>query len=186
MKILILLLAVTTASTNFKSCSKNKIEKCNTDENAIIWDAKKKLKWEDFQGIAERDSKYGAISSVRLQLHYKLKDGYLKGFTVCCLFFKNESWTTDNREYGLSHEQKHFDIGEIQARILRKELASINKRIEYINYKIIDSIVNNAYIKLKDMQTEYDEQTSHSLYYDGQEKWDAKIQVMLDSLKEYK
>lgn len=184
MKVLILILSLLNVTTEFKSC--NKYKSCATDDNVIVWNKTKKLAWIDFNGEKIIDSKFVAVSYITLKLDYQLKDNYLNKFKVCCLFFKNDSWTIDSTGYGLNHEQKHFDIGEINARLLRQELIDINKEKKYVTSKIIDSIFNSSFVKLRIMQTEYDNQTGLSLYYDGQEKWDAKIQVMLDSLKEYR
>lgn len=145
MKFMILLLTVTTASANFKSCSKDKIEKCNTDENILVWDSKKKLIWKDFNGMPEKDSKYAAKSAITLKADYTIKKDILTKFNVCCLFFKNKAWATITKEYNLNHEQKHFDIGEIHARLLRRELTNFGKEKKYATTKIIDSIYRIFY-----------------------------------------
>ncbi|MBK7885184.1 MAG: hypothetical protein IPJ81_16380 [Chitinophagaceae bacterium] len=88
MKFLILLLTVTTTSANFKSCSKDKIEKCKSDENIIVWSEKNKLTWKDFIGKIKTDSKYAAESAITLKLNYNLKNDFLAKFNACCLFFK--------------------------------------------------------------------------------------------------
>jgi hypothetical protein len=184
MKFLILLMAITNIATRYESCSKN--TKGIGNDNILVWSYKRKLVWKDFIGKKEPNSKYAAVSAITLKLDYTLKDYFFDKFNVYCLFFKNDSWALDSTDYGLNHEQKHFDVGEVQARLLRKELISINKKIKIITPKIMDSIYKIVYKNMDNMQTEYDEQTGRSLYYDGQEKWDAKIQSMLDSLKEYK
>lgn len=66
------------------------------------------------------------------------------------------------------HEEGHFDIGEIFARRLRKDLSATLRRTPVISPRRIDSIVHVHSKALDDMQKLYDNETNHSLVFDEQ------------------
>jgi hypothetical protein len=162
-------------------------KKCNTSKNDfIIWTNSRKLKREDFEGTKPDSSNASAGAAIRLRLNYVIK-GMSTSFDVRCLFFKKESWYvySDTRRLILLHEQGHFDIGEIVARNLRKDLSEAVKKTPVISPRRIDSISRVHTKALVDMQDLYDNETNHSLIIDEQERWNQQIRKMLDSLDTY-
>ena len=95
----------------------------------IIWTSSRKLMRKDFEGTKPDSSNASAGASIRLRLNYVIK-GMSTSFDARCLFFKKESWYvySDTRRLILLHEQGHFDIGEIVARKLRKDLSESVKK----------------------------------------------------------
>jgi len=159
-------------------------KKCNNSKNDfIIWTSSRKLMRKDFEGTKPDSSNASAGASIRLRLNYVIK-GMSTSFDARCLFFKKESWYvySDTRRLILLHEQGHFDIGEIVARKLRKDLSEAVKKTSVISPRRIDSIYHIHAKVLDDMQGLYDAETNHSLIIDEQERWNLKIRQMLDSL----
>jgi hypothetical protein len=163
------------------------LKNCNSSKNdVIIWTDSKKLMREDFKGTKPDNSNASAGASVKLRLNYAIKA--TTSFDVRCVFFKKESWYvySGTRRIILLHEQGHFDIGEIFARKLRKDLAEVLKKTPIISPRRIDSIYHVHAKALDDMQILYDSETDHSLIFDKQERWNLEIRKMLDSLSTYR
>ena len=108
--------------------------------------------------------------------------------TIKCRFNKSLSWGRIKNDYILNHEQGHFDIAEIHARILHKAL------VEYsFNSKTVQNDVTKIYNDVMQehtrLQQSYDQQTNHSLDTARQAVWDRRIDSLLkelDKFSEYK
>ena len=87
-------------------------------------------------------------------------------------------------DYILQHEQGHFDITELFARKLAKEL----KEYKFNPRKYQDD-VSKIYKKLMDekeeYQNKYDKETDFSRNKEQQAEWLEKIKDELDELDEY-
>ncbi len=171
------------------ACSVNNQEKIVND-SVIYWDKQTKLIWGDFQGVpSEHDlTTYGieamAASAVEIGYYSILSDGKID-IKVYCRFVKNKSWTTDTTSKNLlAHEQLHFDIGELFARKIRKEICLLKKEgvKEYDVYK--QKI--NGLLKVRDLtDVEYDKKTLNGAIDFVQEQWNKKIAKEIKELKEY-
>jgi hypothetical protein len=163
------------------------LKKCNNSkQDFIIWTSSKKLTREDFEGTKPDSSNASAGASVKLRVNYIIKETSTS-FDVRCVFFKKESWLvySDPGEHILLHEQGHFDIGEIFARKLRKDLSEAVKHTPIISPKKLDSIYKAHAKALDGIQLLYDDETNHSSIIDKQERWNLKIRKTLDSLNTY-
>lgn len=96
---------------------------------------------------------------------------------------KNQSWVRKESQTPelLIHEQYHFNLSEVIARKIRREMSNIHT---------IDAIalqeIYTKWIEIsKDEQAQYDKETSHNKINSEQIKWQIKIDNELDSLKEY-
>ena len=84
-------------------------------------------------------------------------------------------------EAGLIHEKYHFNIVELYARKIRKDLQEKKVFIESNNFQTyVDSVWNQVEV----MQSKYDS-SNFSRISDEQIKWQEKIDLQLDSLKNY-
>jgi len=107
---------------------------------------------------------------------------------ICAVFFEKNSWVNKlyANEYLLNHEQRHFDIFEIGARLIRREL--VNKTYASFSafWKDADNLVYKVRKEFVITTTAlYDKETNHSANLQQQNIWDQKIQIGLDSLSEY-
>lgn len=84
----------------------------------------------------------------------------------------------------LRHEQGHFDITEIHARMLRKALSQLEDPCK--DKKKIESLIDEQNNALQAEQKEYDDKTNHGLNADEQEEWEKKIKQRLKDLEKYK
>src|SRR5215470_809137 len=91
------------------------------NEQFIEWSSAKRLTWEDYLAKPSSSSDAAAITSTALGVEYHLKNNTLS-YIITCRFSKTNSWGRHKTDYILQHEQGHFDITELFARKLAKEL----------------------------------------------------------------
>lgn len=144
--------------------------KNNSDK--IIWNPTYKLKWEDFQSTPDTPDTFAAISFVTIDCFYSHEN---KKYYANAIFLKNLSWSKEKFRNSniLKHEQKHFDITEIYARLLLLSLKNVGVKNTYRH--IYDSITT----EMRNMQKQYDRETDCSRNYEQQKIWNRKIEKML-------
>ena len=180
-------------ANNFSSCERlwaniYYVENVKRFENEIIWSQDRKLTWADFKGkpdqkvypeaVAVTNSGFGFESGINL-----FKDDNV---FVQAVFYNHGSWVLQEgrTDYVLKHEQIHFDITEIYARMLRKALTDAN--VTSNNYSKALSIFNDIKMKWEERQEYYDYQTKHGTKLETQEKWEAIIEIELAKFDLYK
>ena len=147
------------------------------NEESIQWSANKKLDWDDYLAKPSSTSDAAAITSTSIGIEYHVKNNVFT-YAVTCLFSKTRSWGRDKTDYILQHEQGHFDITEIFARKLAKELSDY--KFDPENY---EHEVNNIYKRIMDekekYQDLYDLETDFSRNKEKQAEWLEKIRAEL-------
>ncbi|WP_228420345.1 DUF922 domain-containing protein [Chryseobacterium sp. 5_R23647] len=103
------------------------------------------------------------------------------------IFIEDKSWKDDKKisDYSLLHEQKHFDIAEIFARKLRREVSEkIISSADYIEsfYKIYNKITK----EYNNFQSLYDQDTKNGTNKAKQKEYNSIIINELELLKDYK
>jgi predicted secreted Zn-dependent protease len=149
------------------------------------WSGTDKLKWSDFKGSIPLDqikSSTKAVCPHRLSAHPSREKGILN-YRVKLVFQKNRAWTRDTSKYLLAHEQLHFDVGELYARKLRRAIKEVRLREPTVkNYQaVIEALISEENVK----QDEYDDETVHGVIIENQRKWEKRIPIELEQLKEY-
>ncbi len=149
---------------------------------------KSKLDWSDFRGKPDENSTFD--SAVNTGITYQWSYGKDKGdielnYQVDSFCYPSMSWVKRGQmsDYLLVHEQLHFDISELHARIMRKRLkdykAGKNIRRDLNKmYKLVERMRIN-------MQERYDEETDHSKNKVNQKKWEKKIQTLMWYYRDY-
>jgi len=127
-------------------------------ESEIIWNKNRKLEIEDFKGpIAKRPFTAGTSSSFRYRIDgrpafpkkYKL---FVETYFDCYLsYFKHTDFDSDV----LDHEQVHFDIAELYARIFLERVKSESKDLNQFLAKL-ESILKEVGREMQLKQEEYD------------------------------
>ena len=151
--------------------------------DSLEWSPSRKLTWADFRAEPVRNSETVASTNTSLGVDFHLRNNKLE-FTIHCLFTKSKSWGMVKTDYVLQHEQGHFDIAEVFARKLFKQLGEyqFNSR----SYKAdLDKIYNNIVKEKTAMQDQYDRETDHSRIREKQLEWLKKIDDMLEAYKDY-
>ena len=155
---------------------------CFSQSDMIHWNNQYKLKWTDFAATAETSLDAAALTAATISYKSYYVNDSLK-FKVDCYFTRSKSWTKDNNDTLLKHEQGHFDITEIFARKLRKELSEIPEA--KVSSNAIDRIFKNIMAEKKRMQNLYDSETNSSLNRSEQSRWEQLISDELKKLGKY-
>jgi hypothetical protein len=153
------------------------------NEELLAWNPVNKLTWADYKAQPDPRSDAAATTTTYLGIEYNInRDGF--SYKISCRFSKNRSWGLHKTDYILSHEQGHFDIAEIFARKLHKELSEyqFNKRTYQQDLKKIYEMVMR---EKEETQEQYDRETNHSIDRKKQGEWLVKIQDMLANYGNY-
>lgn len=155
----------------------------------ITWTEDRKLSWEDFKGTPKGWDDYVASTSSGISFVYSV--GVAQGelhlnYTVNSNFYPYSSWFVPEHasDYILRHEQTHFDISELHARIFRKRLAetefSMNPKEKLDDmYAVIEE-------ERRVMQKRYDNDTDHSQIPAAEERWVAWVTEQLEAYARWK
>jgi len=150
-----------------------------SDSININWAANYKLTWNDFKGNAKTQKTDESVAITHTRIKVATEESEKKTtFVVTCIFDKQNSWTTVGDAYILNHEQIHFDIAEIYARILRKKLSMINKKAQNIEAKV-NELHQLTFNDCNKFQVQYDTETNHSKNKMKQQIWNEKVRKLL-------
>lgn len=159
-------------------------------EKEIEWTANRKLTWEDFKGVPKSISN----SNVAAQTYcgFGFQTNYVTVLTkakifVATTFTCNLSWVRpDQKDRAdiLEHEQGHFDLCEVYARHLRKQLQE--KKLTVFNLNTDANIIfKNVYALYLDRQELYEKETNYGLDKEQQTEWRRKINNELSELSSF-
>ena len=152
------------------------------NEDYIPWNDDRKLSWDDFKMASPSNTRDAALTTTFIGFSFSRNREGIK-FDIECKFQKSRSWVRVNNEYILKHEQGHFDIAEIFARKLNKEVTTFLAKSK--QHEELNKIYTKVMTEKRDMQELYDDETNHSILKGKQAAWDKKIEDMLEELKEY-
>jgi hypothetical protein len=149
---------------------------CQAQSTEIKWAKNSRLGWNDFQGRIESTSDHAA----KTFSGFKYSASVLKrtnsteiDFVVYAYFIKDLSWSHSDKRSNtlLGHEQGHFDIAELYARLLRKALAEYPYP-KNLDDNVFDDIFNSYQHQRDSVQATYDKDTNHSRFKEGQMLWE--------------
>jgi hypothetical protein len=150
----------------------------------LAWSESRRLNWNDFAGSPDTHDPLHAITSTNIDMKAKCVGGKFK-FEVKSVFLVDESWSKNkNSTPLLLHEQLHFDLTEIYARQIRKELNELKDACGADNAQI-NLIVNRIFDEWKQEQDRYDEEVNHGLNKEAQQKWVNLISMRLNETVAY-
>ncbi|MCU7613560.1 DUF922 domain-containing Zn-dependent protease [Chryseobacterium sp. GMJ5] len=156
----------------------------------IIWKSDLKLTWANFKSKTNNMNGSNVVAYTHCGWEYSvLTSSDMKApvkIEFETIFNEDKSWKDDKRinDYILLHEQKHFDIAELHARKLRKEVAE--KVITNADYKkYFKDIYNKISEEYRNFQVSYDRETDHGMNKEKQNQYNILITEELEKLKNY-
>jgi len=153
------------------------------NEDYIPWNIERKLSWEDFLAPSPANTSDAALTTTYVGFSFsKTRD--VISYKIECKFQKSRSWGRVKTDYILKHEQGHFDIAEIFARKLNKEIKEYLAKSN--NHEGMNPIYSKLMQEKRDMQSLYDSESNHSINKTKQAEWNEKIEDLLDELESYK
>jgi hypothetical protein len=154
-----------------------------SDDNFKDWSYEQRLVWDDFKGAPVRNSDAAALTATHLGFSYSFSKGQIS-YEIICRFDKKKSWGLVKNDWILGHEQGHFDIAEIFARELNKEVSDY-KFNKNTFQKDLDEIYREVMADKEAYQLKYDEETNFSRHKKNQEEWLKRIAKDLEELAPY-
>ncbi|WP_179346081.1 DUF922 domain-containing protein [Winogradskyella ursingii] len=162
-----------------------------SNEEPMLWTESKKLDWSDFKSAPNPNSDAVALTASGITFGFSIKTtnrNRVVDFTatVESHFYPNKSWYVESMadDYILAHEQLHFDITELYARMFREKLSKLkpNQNIKG-QLKRLHNSINEA---LDKTQKRYDFESNHSMNPEMQKKWELFIELELKKLDNFK
>lgn len=154
-------------------------------DGKIFWDESNSLNWNLFQvkKIAAGDNAAQSNIGIATSCEYNAKGGTI---TVRATFNRSNSWVRNDclNGYILNHEQRHFDISELFARKLRKQLSETSMTARNFS-SVYNNLYNSIVAEHNDYQDLYDAQSEHSIDEEEQTNWNNKIDAELAELQDY-
>ena len=151
-------------------------------DSTKCWDAHNKLSWLDFKGKIDKKSMFAAVCPSEIVVYPVSKNDSTREYKVKVIFKRYEAWAKNTTQYTLAHEQLHFDITELYARKVRKV---IREKYKGRYNDEFGSIIKGLIAELDQSEEDYDKETIHGAFIEGQQKWAKKIFAELDTLKGY-
>ncbi len=151
----------------------------------VAWSSTRKLNWEDFRATPESDNPHHALTAANLAVDARCKDNKFY-YEVKCVFLPGESWSKNKRsEKLLAHEQLHFDLTEVHARLLRKQLNTLGNSCSNLKTNL-NTTVGEAFKAWKAEQSQFDKLSRHGLEAETQQQWTESIAQRLKELDAWK
>lgn len=154
----------------------------------LTWSAERRLTMADFQARAPLGNPLASSTSSNIKADAACKD-YVFSSTVAATFDPSTSWMRNPQKASealLRHEQLHFDITEVYARIMRQKLQLFAARA---NCEKLQPAFNNTtklvYADWDREQNRYDQETNHGLNAVRQAAWEKQTAAKLDLLKPF-
>lgn len=160
-------------------------------EKEIEWSPARKFNWSDFKGMSSTSRNIGE-STAATYCEIGFRTNYVTIFTkmksfVTTSFFCDSSWVKPeglNSENLLLHEQTHFDLAELYARQLHKELSE--KKYTFLNsIKEANEIYYQVYHNYYRRQRRFDDETDHGRNSAKEKKWEETVRKELSNLNTF-
>ena len=152
----------------------------------IVWSATRPLTWADFKGKPTPADPNAALTSATIDAQIGCKD-YVFAADVRAVYVPAESWVRDAKKASpalLRHEQLHFDITELHARMMRQKISIIKFDCEHLQ-PAFRNLSNAAFSAWKREEARYDGETNNGLNEVKQKFWEAQVQQRLGLLDKF-
>lgn len=157
------------------------------ERGAKPWVAGRPLTWSEFQAEPVGDSESAARLTSGVFYASECRSGVFT-FGVAAGFVPGQSWVQRNiaahRELGaatLAHEQAHFDLSELQARLLRRALSEAEHPCPGLRTTVA-ALVDSYLKEERRLQARYDRETRHGTDPTRQREWELLVKARLESL----
>ena len=155
---------------------------------SIEWSATRLLTPADFQAHAPAGEPLAALSSTDIRAGAACRDYVFSG-SVKATFDPTTSWLRDAKNVSaalLRHEQLHFDLTEIHARLLRQKMVAFQAKADCEKLQpAFDNLTKPMYTVWNREENRYDQETNHGLNAVRQAYWEKQVQLRLEQLKAF-
>ncbi len=162
----------------------------NGDATEFSWSDTYKLTWNDFQGAPDQNSEAVAVTASGITFNYSIKKTKTKVLSFKTMikahFYPEHSWCKESEvdDHVLSHEQLHFDITELHARLFREKVDALRPSQNVA--ETLQDYHKTINENLENMQNKYDSESNYSIDKEGQAIWQSYVEKELKRLSKYK
>jgi len=154
----------------------------NNDPDTVFYAQNRPLTWKDFRGQPQPGRFAAAVLPGFAFTGYKeISNGiiYLT-LTVKVYMVRDGSWVREGarNDYGLNHEQKHFDLVKIIAERFKQNILKEKITVEDYN-NIISAQYFETLREISWEQKQYDDESGHGVDVAAQERWNHRIEEEL-------
>ncbi|MBN7816312.1 hypothetical protein [Algoriphagus pacificus] len=145
--------------------------------DTIFYNPNIPLNWEYFKDRPDPLSKFNATitCSFSVEGNAQLNDGIIQqNIFIKAFMLPNQSWVKNPDDYGINHEQKHFDLLKVIVDRLIYRLNNTELELEFFEAKI-NEMYFDAYREMNRIQELYDTQTQNGMDAEQQQKWNFLI-----------
>ena len=154
----------------------------------IVWSASRPLTMADYLGRPGVGDQLASSTSSNINANAACRDFVFTG-TAQATFDPNTSWFREPKKASpalLRHEQLHFDITELYARIMRQKLAAFAPKANCLKLQpAFNNLTKGVYAEWDREQNRYDQDSNHGLNAARQEFWEKQTQQKLEALKAF-
>jgi hypothetical protein len=156
-------------------------------KNKILWDENHPLIWKDFKGPVNKKSSYNAVTTSGVYYQADPVSENEISVNVYTCFDPKKSWKKKKNMNDdlLKHEQNHFDLSEVYARLLRKKLSGLEPNTAKNIYTTIKQEFSQKNKEIKTISQQYDKETDHGGKKEQQDMWNNKVKALLAETKDY-
>jgi hypothetical protein len=156
----------------------------NDSKDVIAWNEYYHLTWDDFLGQPSSES----IGDAGTAVNIKAKPYFIKNqimYDVDAFFNRRQSWKRERSDALLRHEQLHFDIAELYARMIRKKVVELQER-GINDIKVYNAAIKTLLEESNEADQRYDLETLHGALSKKQAYWELRVKEQLAGMKDYK
>ena len=161
-----------------------------SEEGLLVWSARSPPRWRDFRGPPALGTVTAAQTSSGVTYLLQCAGPRLE-VAVLATFTPSASWVRPDiprdpiaGPESLRHERTHFDLTELFARRLRRDLSTLGRACpgrEGGTRRVFDRLAEES----RREQERYDRETAHGMARDAQLRWERQVRDSLDSLGRY-
>ena len=143
-------------------------------DSTLVWEPGRRLTWADFRGTPGPAEGLHALTSTNISVQVRCTDDVLT-VAVQAVFRPLESWTkSPDSAPLLRHEQAHFDLTELHARLLRRTLGQLKMTCKQAQTQL-QLLIDAAFANWQKAQDRYDDEARHGLDQPEQARWEKQI-----------
>lgn len=155
-------------------------EKVSTADK-VYYEPDRPLVWSDFKARPKTISRNNATIYTSFSLEgVSLMDSgsVVQTLELNVYMLPMQSWVKEPSDYGLNHEQRHFDIVRVVADRLIHRLENAELSLDFYQAQINEAYLD-AYREMNRLQELYEKGVNHGLDREGQAQWNAWIDEAL-------
>jgi hypothetical protein len=159
----------------------------NVKNDTLHWNVNKPLTWNDFKGDAiEGIGLVGEVFCMNLANFERANAFQKTKFKVVAIFDRTKSWIEKDAkvDQALLYFQVMFNIYEVHARALRKDLAT--SKFGYDPTNLFQEKYNNSMTNLTNEFNQYRKETKMGIDSTALVDWKIKVELELNDLKDFR